>query len=170
MIHVRFASQADLRHFNHKAKGNTMSSNKDSIVKPTVLDSGKRQEFSTGSRRDLQEGKGRFDLFQMLALMDIAKVNEDGAVKYSARNWELGQPCSRYLDSALRHLSKFILGFRDEPHLSQCTWNLLCLHETKIRCKIGLLPAELDDIPSQFFKDGKTHELIKKYYEEVGRL
>lgn len=131
-----------------------------------ILDSGERRDFPTGSKRDVRAGKGRMDLLQFLALMDIAKVCEGGAQKYEARNWELGQPCSVYLDSGLRHIMKFVLGFRDEPHLSQANWNFLCLQETKIRCAIGMLPPELDDIPSNFFKDCTTAELIKKYTDQ----
>ena len=39
----------------------------DSVIK----DSGKREEFQTGSRRDTREGKGRFDLFPPLATIAV---------------------------------------------------------------------------------------------------
>jgi len=33
-----------------------------------VRDSGKREEFDTGSRRDTRQGKGRYDLLSPIAL------------------------------------------------------------------------------------------------------
>ncbi|HUS51203.1 MAG TPA: dATP/dGTP diphosphohydrolase domain-containing protein, partial [Candidatus Paceibacterota bacterium] len=68
-----------------------------------VKDSGKRQDFDTGSRRDTRDGKGRYDLLPVRAIKRLAKHYENGAKKYGDRNWEKGQPLSRYLDSALRH-------------------------------------------------------------------
>lgn len=135
-----------------------------------VLDSGERRGFSTGSQRDKADGKGMPSLLQFMALMNVSKVCESGAVKYRPRNWELGQPCSTYLDSGLRHLFKFILNWQDEPHLSQANWNFLCLHETKIRCALGMLPTELDDIPSTFLKDTNMIEMLKKFEENPNAL
>lgn len=163
MVHVRLASQADLRHFNHKVKGNTMSSNKDSNAKPTVLDSGKRQEFSTGSRRDLQEGKGDPSLLQLISLGMVSKICEAGAIKYGKDNWRKGQPLSRYLSSAKRHLDKFTMNWLDEPHLEMAIWNLMCLQETKSMIKMGLLPKELDDVPNEFFRDQDMAPLMKEH-------
>jgi hypothetical protein len=139
-----------------------MSSNKDSNAKPTVLDSGKRQEFSTGSRRDLQEGKGNPSLLQLMAIIEVSKVAEAGAVRYGRDNWRKGQPLSRYLDSAMRHLIKFNYGWEDEPHLDQCIWNLLSLRETQMAIKMGLLPEELNDIPHEMFKNKDIAKLMKE--------
>jgi hypothetical protein len=74
-----------------------------------VKDSGKEQNFGTGAVRDSQEGKGRFDLLPPYALLRLAKHFENGANRYQARNWEKGIPCSRYLDSAFRHLVKIMI-------------------------------------------------------------
>lgn len=60
-----------------------------------VKDSGKRQEFQTGSIRDTREGKGRYDLLPPHAIFRLAKHFENGAKKYGDRNWEKGQPLSR---------------------------------------------------------------------------
>ena len=100
-----------------------------------VMSTGKEhQKFDSGSRRDSAEGKGRPDLLPVHALIRIAKVcdpfvvpihgiirlsvhYENGAVKYGDRNWELGQPISRYFQSAFRHLQKWVGGAREEDHL-----------------------------------------------------
>ena len=113
----------------------------------TLKDSGKRQEFSTGAVRDIQEGKGRFDLLPTRAVRELAKHFEAGALKYSARNWEKGIPLSRYLDSALRHSFAALEGQTDENHAAAAAWNWLCFIETRARISAGLLPAELDDVP-----------------------
>lgn len=102
-----------------------------------IKDSGQRQEFSTGARRDTQAGKGRFDLLPMHALALLAKHFEAGAYKYGDNNWRKGIPLARYLDSAFRHLTQFAAGNRDEPHLVSALWNIACLLETRhmIACK-----------------------------------
>ena len=115
---------------------------------PTIKDSGQREEFNTGSRRDTRVGKGRFDLLPFRALTRVAQHFEAGAIKYGDRNWEKGQPLSRYLDSALRHAAKHAMGETDEAHDVAAAWNLLAMIETKERIRIGALPAELDDLPS----------------------
>jgi hypothetical protein len=89
-----------------------------------VKDSGKREEFPTGSVRDTREGKGRFDLISPIALRRLAEHYERGARKYGERNWEKGQPLDRYIDSALRHINAFQVGDRAEDHLIAAAWNL----------------------------------------------
>ena len=74
-----------------------------------------------------------------------ARYMELGATKYGDRNWEKGQPLSRYLDSACRHLSKYMMGMRDEPHLLACRWNIAAYLWTLNRIKAGKLPVALDD-------------------------
>lgn len=142
-----------------------MSSKKDSIAKPTVLDSGKRQEFSTGSKRDLQEGKGDPSLLQLISIGFVSRICEMGAKKYGTDNWRRGQPLSRYLSSAKRHLDKFVMNWQDEPHLEMAIWNLMCLQETQSMIKMGLLPKELDDIPNEFFRG---HDMAKLMKEKLG--
>lgn len=112
-----------------------------------IKDSGQRSEFETGAHRDISEGKGRMDLLPFAALMEVSKIFEEGAKKYRANNWRRGIPLSRYADSGLRHMAKWMAGWRDEPHLEQATWNLLCLIETQSMIKQGLLPESLNDLP-----------------------
>lgn len=113
----------------------------------TTKDSGRHEEWPTGSRRDSREGKGRFDLLPPHAITRLAQLYERGARKYGDRNWEKGQPLSRYLDSALRHLFQALAGDEDEDHLAAVAWNVIACIETERRIRRGLLPAELDDRP-----------------------
>jgi hypothetical protein len=64
-------------------------------------------------------------------------------------------PFSRYIDSAIRHIVKYIMGMRDEDHLSAAVWNLLCIihHE-----ELG--QTELDDMPHYY--DAIEDKLRKK--------
>jgi Domain of unknown function (DUF5664) len=119
-----------------------------------IKDSGQRRTFSTGSVRDCAQGKGRFDLLPAWALEEVAKHFEAGADKYGERNWEKGQPLSKFLDSALRHLAKVLRGDTDEPHDRAAAWNVLCFLDTKRRIELGILPKELDDLPKQPNKNG----------------
>lgn len=92
-----------------------------------IQDSGNRQEFGTGAVRDIQEGKGRFDLIPPEAIFRLAKLYEGGARKYSPRNWEKGIPISRCLDSCFRHLYKYLAGWTDEDHLASAMWNIAAI-------------------------------------------
>lgn len=112
-----------------------------------LADSGERQEFQTGSVRDTREGKGRYDLLPPHAIFRLARTFEKGATKYGERNWEKGQPLTRYIDSAMRHLFAFLEGRRDEDHAAQAMWNVAALMETQERVARGELPKELDDLP-----------------------
>lgn len=113
----------------------------------TIKDSGARREFGTGGQRDCAEGKGRMDLLPFRALMELSKVFEEGAKKYDDNNWRKGLPLSCYVDSMGRHMAKWMCGWRDEPHLEQAAWNIMCLIETKCMIEEGLLPADLNDLP-----------------------
>jgi len=112
----------------------------------SVKDSGKRQQFKTGAKRDIQQGKGRFDLLPPYAMKRLAKHFENGAVKYGDRNWEKGMPLSRFLDSLLRHAFQILKGDKDEDHKAAVAWNAMCLIDTEERIELGLLPKELNDL------------------------
>ena len=108
-----------------------------------IKDSGERRQFETGAVRDIQEGKGRMDLLPMCALIRVSRHYEDGAKKYKERNWEQGIPMHCYMDSALRHIAKYMDGYADEDHLCAAAWNLLCAMWTEDR------RPEMQDIPAR---------------------
>lgn len=110
-------------------------------------DSGQRQEWATGSLRDVATGKGRFDLIPTEPLRRLAQLYERGAVKYGDRNWEKGQPLMRYIDSAMRHINCLIAGEPLEDHASAVVWNLFSFMYTKTKIEAGQLPKELNDLP-----------------------
>jgi hypothetical protein len=59
------------------------------------------------------------------ALLEVSKQYEDGARKYSERNWEKGIPLHCFLDSGTRHYLKWRRGDTDEPHDRAFIWNML---------------------------------------------
>lgn len=75
------------------------------------------------------------------AMLETSKQYEEGAKKYSDRNWEKGMPLHCFIDSAVRHYLKYKRGDKDEPHDRAFIWNLLgamWTHENK---------PELRDLP-----------------------
>ena len=87
------------------------------------------------------------DLFTML--IEVSKHFEEGAKKYGERNWQKGIPVHCYIDSAVRHLLKWLRFDDDEPHDRAFCWNILCAIWT---CKH--LP-HLNDYP---VKDGGSDD------------
>lgn len=119
-----------------------------------LKDSGQRQIFDTGAVRDSETGKGRFDLLPTQLLFRLARHYERGAVKYDDRNWEKGMSISRCIDSALRHITKYIAGWNDEPHLDAAIWNLAAVMFYEFE------HPELMDLPE---REKMTKEEIQKW-------
>lgn len=116
-----------------------------------INDSGKRREFESGAVRDIQEGKGRFDLLPPRALKRLAQHFERGAKKYDERNWEKGIPMHSFIDSARRHINNYMMGLDGEDHLCAAAWNLMCALETEE------IHPEMQDIPARL-EVAKQHE------------
>lgn len=115
----------------------------EAISTRNIDDGGKRISYGEGmAEREPSDGKGRYDLISPYAVRRLAHWYELGAKKYSDRNWEKGIPFSRYMDSAKRHLDKYLMGKRDEDHLAAAAWNIFAImhHE-----ELG--QTELDDLP-----------------------
>ena len=75
--------------------------------------------------------------------LEVSKHYEDGATKYSERNWEKGIPVHCYIDSAVRHLLKYIRGDKDEPHHRAFVWNILgAIWTVRNRPECNDLPTE----------------------------
>lgn len=81
-------------------------------------------DYETGAVRDTG-GKGRMDLLPMCALIRISRHMEDALTHYPERNWEKGLPLHTMIDSAFRHLAKYVDGQSDEDHLCAAATNLL---------------------------------------------
>ena len=108
-----------------------------------IKDSGNRRAFESGAVRDMQEGKGRMDLLPACAIIRLSKHFENGAKKYEERNWEKGIPTHSFIDSAIRHLMKYLDGATDEDHLCAAAWNCMCCMWTEEK------RPDLIDIPSR---------------------
>lgn len=90
-----------------------------------LKDSGERREFTTGAVRDMAEGKGDMLSMPWESILRLSKQYEAGAQKYGRFNYQKGIPVSSFMDSAMRHISKYLCGADDEDHLSAAAFNIL---------------------------------------------
>lgn len=114
---------------------------------PTYTDkcaaTGLQQNFGTGAVRDVQQGKGRFDLITPVGERRLARRYEHGANNYGDRNWEEGMPISRCIDSAKRHLNQYLAGDFSEDHLAAVAWNVFAAMHFEERV------PQMQDIPTR---------------------
>lgn len=97
-------------------------------------DSGERQEYESGMRRDIQEGKPRHDLLYVPGmpyadqpLTRWASLLERGATKYGEENWTLAdseEELRRFKASAARHFAQWMAGETDEDHMAATFFNM----------------------------------------------
>jgi hypothetical protein len=100
----------------------------------TTLDSGKRVEFESGFRRDVNENKPRYDLIPLLQLKRIANLFMRGAVKYGENNWKLATTdveLNRFKESGFRHFIQWMMGEVDEDHASAVVFNIWAYEQRK---------------------------------------
>lgn len=99
----------------------------------TTKDSGKRQNYDSGMRRDTQEGKPDFSLlltnlpYDEQLLTRWAALMTRGADKYGRRNWQLAnspEELERFRASAFRHFVQWVSGEDDEDHAAAVMFNL----------------------------------------------
>jgi len=114
--------------------------------KYTIEDKGDRMEYPSGMKRDTAEGKPRFDLilpegipYKEQMLTRLAKLLQQGAKKYSDRNWEKAngkEEMDRMKASAFRHFMKWMCDYEDgEDHAAAIMFNVIAYETTKF--KIG---------------------------------
>lgn len=109
-------------------------------------DSGKREEYSTGMRRDVQEDKPRFDLlvpecipYEETLLYRWAMLMTRGAKKYGERNWEKAATTIeqvRFKASAARHFFAWLSGKEDEDHGTAVAFNIQGYETVKYKLKV----------------------------------
>jgi len=115
----------------------------ENVTLGNIHDSGERVSYGEGkAAREPATGKGRYDLITPFGMARLARWYELGAQKYCDRGWEKGMPFSRYIDSAKRHIDKYIMGMTDEDHLVAAVWNILCIIHHQ---ELGQM--DLDDMP-----------------------
>lgn len=99
-------------------------------------------EYETGAVRDTG-GKGRCDLLPHSALLRVARHMENSLSCHEERNWEKGLPMHCFLDSAMRHIFKYMDGMVDEDHLAAAATNLLMALWTEAH------RPDMQDIPTR---------------------
>lgn len=107
----------------------------------STKDSGERQEYSTGMKRDIQKGKPAFHLitpsvlpYDEQMLTRWAALMTRGAEKYGERNWELAkteEELERFKASAFRHFMQWLTGEDDEDHAAAVMFNIQAAEFTK---------------------------------------
>jgi hypothetical protein len=105
-----------------------------------VKDSGKREEYPSGMRRDTTEGKPLYTLIPKELLKRYAEHLTKGAVKYGRENWKLAnsqEELDRFRDSAFRHFMQWLGGERDEDHLAAVIFNMWAADYVEARLKNG---------------------------------
>ena len=108
-------------------------------------DSGKRKNYKSGMKRDLQDGKPRFDLiipegqkYDETMLYRWAMLMERGMTKYGTRNWEKAnsiEELNRFKQSALRHMMQWISNEDDEDHCAAILFNVNAFEWLKEKLK-----------------------------------
>jgi len=104
-------------------------------------DSGKRVDYSSGMRRDIQDGKPRYDLIYEPFLTELAMLMMRGAKKYGDRNWEKANSVEelfRFKASAWRHFIQLMRGDNDEAHRSAVAFNLAAIQMLMDKLKIDI--------------------------------
>ena len=115
-----------------------------------MIDSGERTKFETGAIREIEQKIGRYDLISPIGLRRLARWYQLGAEKYADRNWEKGLPTSGCINSAFRHLIKYLMGMNDEDHLAAIAWNVFAVMHFE-----EVMP-EMQDIPNRLQQKEKA--------------
>ncbi len=119
--------------------------------KDANYENGKRT-FPTGSVRDDLGNKPMLELFPYdLLLTRVGALYTKGAKHYGSNNWRKGQPMSTTIGSLLRHLFKYMMGWKDEDHLAAVVFNAMSLLNADEYYKDDPLVNDIGD----WFKDGK---------------
>lgn len=97
-------------------------------------DSGRRVEYESGMRRDIDTGKPRYDLIPVPMLKRLAELYSRGAVKYGDTNWQLArsdEELQRFKASAMRHMFQWANNEVDEDHAIAAVWNIFAYEVIK---------------------------------------
>lgn len=113
-----------------------------------TLDSGQRQDYSTGLRRDLADDKPDLTLWMNEVpyadslLYRVGMLAQRGAKKYGAKNFQLAhtqEELDRFVASAHRHMLQWIYGETDEDHAAAVVFNLWAAEMVKYKQKQAAL-------------------------------
>lgn len=114
-------------------------------MKYTTKDSGKRQNYSSGMNRDVQEGKPDFYLcltdqpYDEQLLTRWAALMERGAHKYGRRNWQLAnseEELERFKSGAFRHFIQWMTDYdNEEDHAAAVLFNINAAEYVKYKLR-----------------------------------
>ena len=94
----------------------------------TTKASGERQEFASGMKRDVTDGKTKWHLiFSGPMLERWAELMTRGAEKYDDDNWmkaDSDVELNRFKQSAFRHFMQWYRGDTDEDHAAAVIFNI----------------------------------------------
>lgn len=108
-------------------------------------DSGKRVDYASGMRRDVQDDKP--DLTQWMPdnvpykesfWYRLGMAAQRGAAKYGRRNYQHAnsqEELERFKASAFRHMMQWYYGEEDEDHAVAVVFNLMCAEMVKYKLK-----------------------------------
>lgn len=114
-------------------------------------DSGVRQEYGSGMKRDSLAGKPDFSLlitdlpYEEQMLTRWAALLTRGAEKYGRRNWALAnsvEELERFQASAYRHFMQWITGEDDEDHAAAIVFNVNAAEYVKSAIKNRAVTAD----------------------------
>lgn len=122
---------------------NRWNSEENKMAKKFVTkDSGERQNYDSGMRRDTDENKPRFDLVYQPLFKRWAELMQRGAVKYTANNWQKAnslEELARFKASAYRH---FFSWFNDEnpeeDHAAGVLFNIAAVEYLKEKLGVDI--------------------------------
>lgn len=155
---ITTATAADLAQRGCKMENLIEQTEKSTRIDSSVLVEGHNAknitEFASGAVRNKNHNKGRCDLLPMCSILRISHHMEDSLYRsnYPERNWEKGIPMSDMLDSAIRHLLKYMDGMVDEDHLAAAATNLLMAMWTEEK-----MPS-MQNIPARIKAEMKLNE------------
>ncbi len=130
-----------------------------SSTESPIKDSGERTVFASGAVRDMHEGKGDMVSVPWEAILRLSRHYENGAKKYERWNFRKGNgiPVSSYLDSAMRHLAKYLCGEDSEDHLSAAAFNVLgAMLQEELHPEMIDLPLREGKNRFQYFDKGEN--------------
>lgn len=111
-------------------------------------DSGQRQEFSTGMKRDISTDKIRYDLVDMPMLKRWAELMTRGAIKYGPNNWKKAatqEELDRFKESAFRHFMTWFLNEDiSEDHGAAVYFNIAGAE--MVRSKLAIFIRETENV------------------------
>lgn len=107
------------------------------MKKFTVKDSGERQDYASGMRRDIQDGKPDYTLVDEPMLTRWAMHMTLGAAKYGRHNWQLAnseEELERFKASAMRHMVTWLYSTDiSEDHAAAVMFNLAAAEHVKVK-------------------------------------